>query len=413
MPNVQCTRRALVSAIALLVSVASASGRARAEDRPATASPPPAITARPESAAPEKKEPPWYERIRLRGYTQIRYNRIGATNPHLKNAQGDKSIGDPNGLFIRRARLVFQSDVTSFLSIYLQPDFASAIQEAQNFGQMRDWYADIFLDKEKMFRIRAGQSKVPYGWELMQSSSNRLPFDRSDGMNSAFLNERDIGGYLMFETPAVRRRFKHLVDSGLKGSGDFGMVTVGILNGQPLNTRERNDNKHFVARLAYPFDVGSQTIEVAAGGYTGRFVPSRANEVGGEKEIADLRFHGTFVLYPKPFGLQVEYNAGYGPERVESSIEKRPLDGGYAMLLWRQKTPVGYMTPYARVHRYDGGKKFEQNSPRHEIRELNVGLEWQIQKWIELTTEFMASERTVDGKRQEGRLLRLQLQFNY
>ena len=111
--------------------------------------------------------------------------------------------------------------------------------------------------------------------------------------------------------------------------------------------------------------------------------------------------------------MQVEYNAGYGPERVESSIEKRPLDGGYAMLLWRQKTPVGYMTPYARVHRYDGGKKFEQNSPRHEIRELNVGLEWQIQKWIELTTEFMASERTVDGKRQEGRLLRLQLQFNY
>lgn len=376
---------------------------ARAEEKPKPAAP----------TTTEEHDKPWYDRIQLRGYTQIRYNRIGATNPHLKNDQGDKSIGDSGGIFLRRARLILQGDIAWFSSVYLQSDFASAFQDSLNIAQMRDGYTDVFLNKERMFRFRVGQQKVPYGFELMQSSSNRLPFDRSDALNSAFVNERDIGAFFMFETPEVRRRFKHLVDSGLKGSGDYGMTAVGSSNGQPLNTREKNDNKHFFARVTYPFEIGSQTIEVAAGGYTGRFVPAKVEGVTIPKEMADYRLHGTFVLYPKPFGLQVEYNAGYGPELVGNRIEKRPLDGGYAMAMWRQSTPIGFVTPYVRVHRYDGGKKFEEKAPRHEIRELNAGVEWQIRKWIELTTELMASDRTVNGKREEGRLVRLQLQFNY
>jgi len=418
-----------------LLTVGAASSPARADEKPPAATTSQAAPRRGEDArgktsnddkiAVDKKEDKsdvdkkektaerWYESIRLRGYLQVRYNRIGATNPDLKNDQGDKSIGEPGGLFVRRARIVLQGDLGRHLSIYIQPDFASAVSDGLNFGQMRDWYGDIFLDKQKMFRFRVGQQKVPYGFELMQSSSNRLPFDRSDGMNSAFVNERDLGAFFMFETPEVRKRFKHLIDSGLKGSGDFGMTAVGISNGQPLNTKEKNDNKHFFARVTYPFEIGSQTVEIGGGGYTGRFVPSMGEGILGAKEYADYRAHGTFVLYPQPFGVQVEYNVGYGPELVGNTIEKRPLDGGYAMVMWRQKTPIGYFTPYVRVHRYDGGKKFEKSAPRHEIREVNAGVEWQINKWIELTTELMASDRTVNGKQQEGRLLRLQLQLNY
>ncbi len=279
---------------------------------------------------------------------------------------------------------------------------------------MRDWYSDIFLDSRKELRIRVGQSKVPYGFELMQSSGNRAPFDRSDGMNSAFQNERDIGAHLMFAPESKRRLFKHLVDSGLKGSGDYGMAAVGVINGQPLNTREKNDNKHFVARLTYPFKVGSQIIEVATGGYTGLFVPSKGEGITSAKQIRDLRMHATFVLYPQPFGLQAEYNAGVGPELEGKTIVERPLDGGYVMAMARIATDKwGIFVPYVRVHRYDGGKKFETNSPRHEIRELNAGVEWQIRKWLELTTEYMESDRTVNAKREEGRLLRLQVQINY
>ncbi len=386
-----------------MLMCSAATAAARGDDRPAEAPP-----------AGSPKDEAWYERINIRGYTQLRYNRIGATNGALKNDQGDKSIGEGGGFFIRRARLILYGDMASWMSIYLQPDFASVVDDSLNIGQMRDWYADLFLDPRKELRVRVGQSKVPYGFELMQSSQNRGPLDRSDALNSAFANERDLGLHLMFAPESRRRLFKHLVDAGLKGSGDYGVAAVGIVNGQPMNTREKNDNKHFVARLAYPFTIGSQTVELAAGGYTGLFVPTKAEGVTGPKQIRDLRMHATFVLYPQPIGLQAEYNAGVGPEQEGKTIVERPLDGGYVMVNARIPTEkYGVFVPYVRVHRYDGGKKFETNAPRHEIRELNAGVEWQIRKWVEVTTEFMESERTLNGSREEGRMLRLQLQLNY
>lgn len=377
----------------------------------------PAIsTVTPPQAAPPPKEPErhWYDRISFRGYTQLRYNGLASSNTKLANRQGDRYLHSDAGFSIRRARLILQGDLASFLSVYIQPDFATLVDETTHVGAIRDWYADIFLDpSEKRFRIRAGQSKVPYGWELMQSSSNRLPFDRTDGINSAFVNERDVGVFLLFETPDVRRRLRHLVDSGLKGSGDYGMVAFGVMNGQPLNSREQNPNKHVVARVTYPFDVGSQTLEVAAAAYSGLAVVHRDEGIAGRRDSQDFRGLGTFVWYPKPLGFQAEYNVGYGPELVGKTVQKRPLDGGYAMAMYRQTFSWGAITPYARVHRYDGGKKFETNAPRYEVKQLDAGIEVQVQKWLELTTELMVADRTTNGDRQTGRMLRLQLQFNY
>jgi hypothetical protein len=365
----------------------------------------------------EKKEKEsWYDRIQLRGYTQVRYNRLFASNPQLKNDQGDKSIGDSGGFLIRRARLIFTADLR-IIGLYLQPDFASTLQgsESLHVGQMRDWWGEIFLNERKEFRIRIGQQKVPYGFELMQSSSNRLAFDRTDALNSAFVNERDLGAFFMYEPESVRKRFQHLVRSGLKGSGDYGMATAGVSNGQPLNTRERNDNKHFFARVAVPFEVGSQTLEIAGGGYAGRYVvPQKSDDVTVAREMRDFRLHGTFHWYPQPIGFQAEYNFGRGPELVGKEILERPLSGGYLQTMVRNKTgDFGYVTPYVRVHQYDGGKKFEKDSPRHEVRELNAGVEIQIMRWLEITPEYMESSRTVNGKEQAGRLLRIQVQFNY
>lgn len=366
--------------------------------------------------AHKEHEAPWYERIHLRGYTQVRYNRLFATNPQLKNDQGDRSIGDGGGFLIRRARLIFTADL-GYVGLYLQPDFASTLQgsESLHVGQIRDWWGEVFLNKEKEFRIRVGQQKVPFGWELMQSSSNRLPLDRTDALNSAFANERDLGAFLMYEPPSVRKLFRHVLDAGLKGSGDYGMASVGVSNGQPLNTRERNDNKHFFARLAVPFEVGSQIFEVAGGGYTGLYViPQKSEDVTAPREIRDFRLHGTLVWYPQPIGFQAEYNFGRGPELAGKEIVERPLSGGYVMTMVRIKAwDIGYAIPFVRLHQYDGGKKFERDSPRHEVREINAGVEWQFGKWLELVTEYMGSERTVNGKEQTGKLFRLQLQFNY
>ena len=135
----------------------------------------------PTSTITEEKKVNWYEKIQVRGYVQVRYNRLFETNPDLKSDQGDKSIGNLGGFFIRRNRLILSGQVNDHVYFYIQPDFASsASTNALHFAQIRDAYFDVSIDKKREFRFRIGQSKVPYGFENMQSSQNRkeLCFDQ-------------------------------------------------------------------------------------------------------------------------------------------------------------------------------------------------------------------------------------------
>ncbi|HEY8398762.1 MAG TPA: porin, partial [Flavihumibacter sp.] len=178
------------------------------------------------------KSDKWYKSFTIRGYFQVRYNRLGETNPNLQCDQCDRSMGGNGGFFLRRVRLVVEGDISDRVSIYIQPDFASTTGNGINYGQLRDAYFDLAFDKNKTWRIRLGQTKIPYGFEAMQSSSNRLPLDRSDGINSSFLNERDLGAFFYWAPKEKRELLNRLSDDGLKGSGDFGVVGLGVFSGQ-------------------------------------------------------------------------------------------------------------------------------------------------------------------------------------
>ncbi len=392
-----------------------------------------ALVARP--APPPVAEPPaqapWYERISIRGYTQLRYTLPGGVvNDKLINEQGDKSIGGAGGFLIRRARLILFGDIHPRVSIYLQPDFASAIGEQLSVAIMRDWYADVFLDRKREFRLRIGQSKVPYGFENMQSSQNRVALDRNDPLNSAVKDERDLGIFFYWAPDHIRRRFKHLVDAGLKGSGDFGVVGVGIYNGQTANRIELNKYPHAVLRVTWPFAIGNQFLEIGAGGFYGvttvkledakdslvKFTSARADNT-----FHDARGHVTVVLYPKPFGVLFEYTVGTGPQlgiNTPMVVDNHFLYGGYLQLMYKIDHPLKTIAliPYVRGQMYDGGKKFFANSPRYSVREVELGIEWQIVKPLELVVAYMISKRTSDKQpytEQYGHVTRLQLQVNY
>lgn len=386
---------------------------------PALAAPPLAAVVAPvpvvaPAPKPKKEEKHWYEKIKIRGYTQIRYNQLGATNERLVNSQGDRSIGKDGGILIRRARLILYGDVHERVFVYLQPDFASVVSDQYHVPTLRDWYADISVDKRKEFRFRVGQSKVPYGFENMQSSQNRAPLDRSDAINSAVKDERDLGAFFYWAPDRIRKRFKMLVDSGLKGSGDYGVVGLGIYNGQTANQKEKNATPHVVGRVTWPFLVGKkQIVEIGAGGYAGKYVVKTANDVTAPDEVRDLRAHAAFTLYPQPIGFQAEYNIGRGPELVGGTrVEERPLHGGYAMLLAK----VGDFTPYVRGVLYEGGRKFETNAPHYSVRELEIGTEWRPIDAVELVAAYTFAERThpeAPYPQEQGRFVRLQVQVNY
>ncbi len=376
------------------------------------------------------KPAPWYEKIKFRGYTQFRYNRLPSldSNPLLVNRQGDRTIGEGNGISIRRARLIISGDVHDHVSIYLQPDFASSIGDQGGVAILRDWYADVFLDKQKQFRLRLGQSKVPYGFENLQSSQNRLALDRNDALNSAVRDERDMGAFFYWSPPTYRKTFKHLVDSGLKGSGDYGIVGVGVYNGQTANQPALADSLHVIGRVSVPFKLGEQFIEVGGGGYYGKYNVTVTDRTdldyvvpNDDPAITDARAFGTVVVYPQPIGFMGEYTAGRGPMQgrgTPANIGSRWLHGGYAQVMVKVDDLLGMVAviPFVRGTYYDGGKKFFVNAPHYLVKELEVGVELQIVKALEVVLAYDITSRTSDSypyEQQAGQITRIQVQVNY
>lgn len=398
-----------------------------------------------------KNDEKWFNKINMRGYTQMRYNqplsgdRV-AGEPELKSV-GDGSIGNNSNFSLRRVRLVFSGDINEYISLYLQPDFATTNGDL-HFAQLRDAYADLAFDKAHEYRIRAGQSKVPFGWENLQSSQNRIALDRDDALNSAVPSERDLGLFAYWSPSDVQKLWKDLTKKGLKTSGDYGVLGIGVYNGQGINKVERNDGMYVVAHSTYPFDLGflgsamrGQVLEVGADAMSGRFnttgatcsatTPCKINGVNktsaptiGDNSEDRVGLHA--VLFPQPFGLQAEWNWGAGPtlDPISYTVQRQNLNGGYVQAMYKIDEVFGTkgtMFPYVKWQTYDGAWKGSVNAPKVSVDEVEAGVEYQINKALEITMAYSTMSRTYisdatksDYLRQaSGDMIRTQLQFNY
>ncbi len=379
-----------------------------------------------EPTKPSSLSSNWADKVQIRGYMQVRYNRLFETNPDLGCSQCDRSWGNNGGLFLRRMRIIFFGQLNSRVYFYIQPDFASsASNENLHFAQLRDAYFDLGLDKNNEYRLRIGQSKIPYGFENMQSSQNRLPLDRNDALNSAVLNERDMGVFFYWAPKSTRKLFSSLVRDGLKGSGDYGVFAFGAYNGQTANKPELNNNPHIVSRIAYPIKIKNQIIEPALQAYTGQWVLAKSSlsqnvKVNANATYLDQRVAASFVVYPQPFGIMAEYNIGKGPEfnKHTDSIETRDLKGGYITLNYRIVTNEQQIFPFVRMQHYSGGKKFETDARSFSVNEYEFGVEWQPNSNFELVVMYTHSLRRYEdfvkqNNFQQGNLLRIQAQMNF
>ena len=398
-------------------------------------------------SVPREGEKRWYEKLSIRGYTQIRFDRTLDTRAGTPNLFGDRGInGNAENFIIRRARLILSGDVSDHLFLYIQPDFASTPQGSTTstyFGQLRDLYADVYVDKEKVHRFRIGLSKIPYGWENCQSSQNRIPLDRTDAMNTAVApNERDLGVIYYWTPEEYQKLFATLVRGGAKGSNNFGIFAFGVYDGQGGSVPEANLNLHVVSRLTLPVQLSNgQVVEAGIQAYTGDYVvtgspifprgrgaePIVPRGTGGTKGVIDQRVALSYIWFPQPFGLQAEVEMGRGPglNDAQTLVESRKLNGGYVMGMYRHDTDCfGIFIPYVRYQQFTGGYRNIANAPYGHQRQTDFGLEWQIRKELELVVEYSLvntpnfSARSVAPASEsyrdfEGSTLRLQMQFNY
>lgn len=455
----------------------------------------------------------WYNRISIRGYTQMRYTNFLQNSEFANNDVywADNSARPRSNFLIRRMRLIFSGDVSDHLYLYIQPDFAStppggysnaatffgavnspasgpigaggiapgyygvfqgpyqpvnayyqgmigtnAAATGGNFAQLRDAYADIYFDHDKEFRVRAGQSKVPYGFTNMQSSQNRLTLDRPDALNTATRDERDLGLFFYYTPKDMRHLFRDLVKNNLKGSGDYGMFAFGVYNGQGANRVELNKNTHLVARMTYPYVFeNGQVVEASIQGYTGRVSPITAairpslgmgtNWAGnvmlpafqpggnsylpvvvapgydvpgnfnlgywprttawspacanGCQGIQDSRVALTGVVYPQPFGVQAEWNWGVSPglNATQTAITSQKINGGYVLVNYKYEDKdfgLGTFFPYVQYQYFNGFSKYEVNAPQNRVNEWDIGLEYQPLPEVEITASYNKSDRT-------------------
>lgn len=388
---------------------------------------------------------PFTSRFQIRGYLQNRYTAMVGGDTGV-NLWSDRSVGDDQSLadadknfLIRRARLVFQGDFGERVSFYIQPDFASTAGTTGHIGQMRDAYGDLYLTTDRVHRIRVGQSKVPYGWENMQSSSNRLALDRNDALNSAVRDERDIGAFYYYTPQVVQDRFNEINALGLKHSGNYGMFGFGYYNGQGANRVDRNDNQHVVARLNYPFKFADgQFFEAGVQAYSGKYLPATGAYRGADDSsrtpvignpfrtgFSDERVGISAIWYPQPFGIQAEWNWGTTPQLdlATNSINEEDLNGGYVQAMYMLKNDLGTFMPFVKWQYFDGANKAETNAPANHVNDFELGVEWQIASEVELAAIYhrMRRNNLVTGNRAgrpdyaafEADALRIQLQYNY
>lgn len=412
---------------------------ATAQPAPAPAIPAPAQTTPPVAIAAAQPAPSkkWYDRFQLRGYTQLRYNgflsgdRTAPAPLSRLRSVHDASISEDGNFSLRRVRLVLQGNITDDVQLYLQHDFGTAVNNQSNgerrehFGQLRDAYVDAFLDRNHEFKLRFGQSKVPFGWENLQSSSNRLTLDRSDGINSAAPSERDLGVVAYYTPVRVQRIWDRLAKNGQKLFGNYGAFGVALYNGQGTNRPERNTGLMKVALATWPFELDGlglpdQVLELGGSLMFNQVRPEVRTGGVSATSFDDNRVGAHLILYPQPFGIQAEWNWGEGPEfdRTLGSIQTRKLNGGYVQLMYDLgKTDLGHFMPYGRWQRYRGGWKALTNAPRLETDELELGIEWRFMDALELTLAYARMERAEADERRLGRargdLIRTQLQFSY
>ena len=380
----------------------------------------------------QKKDQHWYDRLRVDGYMQLRYTEQLNNNADLLDVPNDKSVKPTEGLLLRRGRIKITGDATSHLHIYTQMDVQGSTGGSSLSLQARDFYADLDIDDAGEHRMRAGLSKVPYGWSNMQSSQNRIAIERPDALNSAVEGERDYGIYYMWASKEERDIFKALLKEGLKGSGDYGVLTAGIYNGQGLNKPDLNGEPHVLARLAYPWKTkDGQYYEAGVGGYVGKYVVSTAAITpvggstaltpGGGTEFRDDRVSAFFVMYPQPFGFETEWTYGTGPELNggRTRIDDTPLWGGYILFDYRIQYEGCEFIPFVRWNYYEGGRKFGTNSPKDVVNETDLGIECQFGKSWEFTLSYTyTKDRTNTSATpyntiHDAHRLTGQLQFNF
>lgn len=167
--------------------------------------------------------------VKVSGYVQSRY-------------VNDAARGPASDFLVRRARLKVSGTITENADILFQIDAAGSVtvkDGAVGWGR-GGWH------------LQFGQRKVPFGFQILESSSVRLALERAKFINSLFPGRRDRGVFVFYAP---------------QGEGLPVTLSFAIVNGNGPNKDDNNNHKNLVFRVEAKPKWGT----VGASYYTGNF----------------------------------------------------------------------------------------------------------------------------------------------
>jgi hypothetical protein len=183
-----------------------------------------------EQYAESKNDILTFKKLKFSGYIQARYTFLDAAIPESK-------------FFVRRGRIKaeYQGSIARYM---LQVD---ATGEGVSLKDAEASLTEPWSGK-KLLTLTAGQTKVPFGYEVNQSSSER-EFPERTGVVRAFINgERDRGVKLAFSYKFVRATLGLFDGNGIANTAGFnGKDSAGFLG------KDNDTAKDFIGRVGVDF----------------------------------------------------------------------------------------------------------------------------------------------------------------
>jgi len=269
------------------------------------------------------------ERVKFSGYVQSQFTSDEAASPETD-------------FRVRRARLKIEAPVTDLAGLTLQIDATKKVE-------LKDAYVDLGR-KQDLWRFRMGQSKIPFMYEVLESSSRRLSPERTALARTLFDGERDIGAWV---------HFKNALGDGVPGT----TLDIGAMSGNGPNASDNNNTKDLVARLRFPIsrkpvDKNTEADSIYLGYLTGELTD-------GEGLTTDKHLFGGGI------------SRTWGPvwlrgEAIWGENLGKDISGWYARLAYQLERAPG--TLFVRYERFDE----DRDTPNTDYKNVTVGYEHKL-----------------------------------
>lgn len=321
------------------------------------------------------------EKVKISGYVQGQYSHDEPATPQ-------------DNFLVRRARLKITGAISPMATAVLEVGADKSVTYNDTKGksqeikltELKEAYVDLGRSTDN-WRFRMGQAKIPFMYDVLQSSSVRVTPESTVLAGALFPGEYDTGAWL---------QLKNVLGDSIPDT----QLEIGAMNGTGPGKNDVNDNKDFVARLRFnlgnaPIDSEYEANSAYLGYQSGQSLDSGVT--------TDKRFFGGGVSYiTGPFWLR--------GEAVGGELKGKNVGGWYGQAAYF--IPQTLNSVFVRYEAYDENQDVSNNN----FKSTTVGYEHKFDPKTRLTLahEFRTPDKgyskfsSTDG---DITTLRLQVKF--